>query len=214
MTILEYGIQPRPASNLRRLAWATPYVAVLLGLYGFSSAWAAVLLYQAGTLAFMMAIRDNAWRRRFRGWNARWAIVLAVFGATGGLLLHLLWPWLHLEERLSPALSELGVSESGTPVFLLYFALLIPWSEELLWRDYLAGTSRWPDIGDLLFAAYHPLVLRLFLGWPWVVLATAILVLAGWLWRQLAARFGGLLLPVLSHLIADVSVVIVVLARA
>ena len=143
----------------------------------------------------------------------RWAIALALFGAAGGVLLHLLWPWLHLEERLLPALSELGVSEAVAPAFLFYFALLIPWTEELLWRDYLAGPSRKPDIGDLVFAGYHPLVLRLFLDWPWVVLATVILVAAGWLWRQLAARFGGLLLPVLSHVIADVSVVVVLLAR-
>lgn len=213
MTFQEYGIRPRPASNLRHLAGLTPYVAVLVGLYGFSSAWAAVLLYQAGTVAFMIGIRDGAWWRRFRGWNTRWAIVLALFGAAGGLLLHLLWPWLHVAERLRPALGELGVSSSGTAAFLLYFALLIPWTEELLWRSYLAGTSRRPNVGDVVFAGYHPLVLRYFLSWPWVVLATLILVLAGWLWRRLAARFDGLLLPVISHVIADVSVVAVLLAR-
>ena len=213
MTFLEHGIPPRPAPTLRRLAPALPYAAVLVGLYGLSNAWAAVFLYQAGTIASVIAMRDTEWWRRFRGWNPRWAVVFGSLGAAGGLLLHLLWPWLGLEDRLVFTLSQLGLSGNGWTLFLFYFALVNPWFEEILWRGYLAGSAPGPDAGDVFFAGYHALVLRYFLAWPWVLVATLMLLVAAWLWRRSAIRFGGLLLPLFSHVVGGLSIAWVLLQR-
>jgi membrane protease YdiL (CAAX protease family) len=213
MTTLEYGIQPRPAPALARAAPALPYFAVLLGVYGFSSAWTALLLYQAGVIALIVATGDSSWWRRFRGWNTGWGIGFIFFGAGGGLLFHLLWPLLGLED-LRFQLSQLGLSGAGVPIFLLYFAIVHPWLEELLWRDYLAGTSPLPEMRDLLFAGYHALVLRFFLEWYWVIVSVSILLGAAWIWRRLAIRFQGVLLPTISHLAGDLCIVLVVLHRS
>ena len=56
---------------------------------------------------------------------------------------------------------------------------------------------------DFLFAGYHLLVLVLFLEWIWILPALGVLLAAGWFWRQLRRRQGGLLLPVVSHMAAD-----------
>ena len=54
------------------------------------------------------------------------------------------------------------------------------------------------------------LVLFLFLEWYWVLLAFVILITTAWLWRQLARKYNGLLIPMLSHMAGDASIMIIV----
>ncbi len=43
-----------------------------------------------------------------------------------------------------------------------------------------------------------------------VVYSLLVLVLAGWFWRQIAHKDGGLLAPVLGHMVADLTILITI----
>ena len=84
MTQQEYGIPGKAARSwFHRAAPAIPYAAVGIGMYGFSSAWAAVLLYQAGMLALILT-RDSRVGSCFSGWDNRWAVAMITMGALAG----------------------------------------------------------------------------------------------------------------------------------
>jgi len=206
----EYGIPKEPArSGWIRIAPLLPYVAVLLGLYVLHSAWTAVLLYHMGMILTLM-VRRRDWPRWFRGWSTGWAITLALMGALGGEAFCLLWPVLGLG-GLKFELARLGLTGPGLVIFLWYFAIAGSWLEEAYWRGLLFRSSRGLVLRDVLFAGYHVLVLRLFLDWPWVLVSAVTLTITAWIWRQVARRCGGMVVPGLSHLTADVGIVLAVL---
>jgi len=206
----EYGIPREPArGGWIRLAPLLPYAAVLLGLYVLRSAWASVLVYHAGMI-IALAARRRDWSTWFRGWHTGWAIALALMGALAGEAFCLLWPVLGLE-GLKFEVARLGLSGPGFVFFLWYFAVAGSWLEEAYWRGLLFSESRGPVLNDVFFAGYHVLVLRLFLDWPWVVVSAIALTITAWIWRQVARRCGGMLVPGLSHLTADVGIVLAVL---
>lgn len=210
MTHLEYGIPPEPASVTRRLAVALiPYAAVLVGLHLLSSAWTAILLYHAGMMAVLLAHRP-AWTGRLGGWHPGMAVALALMGALAGEVLCVLWTDLGLED-LRSRLAGLGLRGPGLAVFLWYLALFHPWLEECTWRGVLFTPARGPAWEDVLFAGYHVLVLRLFLAWPWVAAAFVSLAVAAWIWRRTVGSRGGIAVPLVSHLTAEVAVVLAVL---
>jgi hypothetical protein len=60
----------------------------------------------------------------------------------------------------------------------------------------------------VFFGGYHVLVLAYFIPWSWGLLVAALLVLVAWVWRTVATRLGGLLIPALTHLAADASVIL------
>ncbi len=180
-----------------------------IGLHLLHSGWAAILGYHAGMCLLLWA--GGGWpsaSRLARGWTWKEGTASAAFGAAAGPAILLLWPLAAdpsnpLQERLA----GLGLQGSAWWAFVAYYALVNPPLEEAFWRGWLRSPSRAPAPVDALFAGYHALVLPLFIGWPWVVLAFACLVGAAWLWRRLAQRCGGLAIPAVSHLVADVSVI-------
>jgi membrane protease YdiL (CAAX protease family) len=200
-------------TTLRQFAPACiPYAALLLGLYGLRSAWAAVLFYYGGVIALVLPRRGEA-LRWFRGWDGRAAALLAGFGALGGALLYALWPALGLGPAVGDRVAAFGLAGPSWPVFLIYFALLNPVIEETLWRGRLRVDSSRLDPIDAAFAGYHILVMALFLPALWVGVAAAALILASWVWRRTTARLDGILVPYLSHAVADLTVAIALYLR-
>jgi len=188
-----------------------PYVAMLVGLHLLRSAWISFVLYHGLILAVMLGRDDRShWRSLRSGWHPGLGLGAVVFGLAGGGLLYLLAPLADVDAALlAPALDRLGLHGTSWRLFVAYHALVNPWFEEVFWRGKLGCDTRRPVFTDALFAGYHVLVLVLFLDWPWVVLSFAILTAAGWLWRQLRARCRGLLVPVVSHMAADASIMAV-----
>lgn len=198
------------AFALRRTLGLIPYVAMIVGLHLLGSAWISFLIYHG--LVLLAVWRDVELRRDLvRGWHTGVGVAAVAFGVAGGVMLLVLAPYAGVDAALiNPGLAKLGLTGTGWLVFVLYHALVNPWFEEILWRGKLGRDSQRPVPEDLLFAGYHVLVLLLFLDGAWIALAVVALTVAGWFWRQLRRRFGGLLLPVLSHLAADGSIMSVV----
>lgn len=199
------------APQLRRAAPYAPYLAVLIGMFLFHSAWAAVLLYHLG-MALVLSL-DRGWgqaRRLGAGMQPLNLTATSLFGLSGGALLYFLWPLLGVPPGVGESLAGLGITQAAWPAFIAYFCLVNPWLEEVYWRGYLGDSAVRSVANDVLFAGYHVLVLSVFVWWPWLIVVLAGLVAAGWVWRQQARRTGGLLVPMVSHFLADAGVFLTV----
>lgn len=197
---------------LNLLCALIPYLAMVVGLHVFHSAWLAFAIYHGLILAVMLNKADRVhWQDLLRGWDWKLGGGAIVFGLGGGVLMYLLAPMAGIgKSMIEPALAKLGLNGVSWLIFVFYHSLVNPWFEEVLWRGKLGSPNLKPVLNDFLFAGYHALVLVLFLEWIWIALAFVVLTVAGWLWRQLKRERKGLLVPVISHLSADASIMFVV----
>ncbi len=201
------------ASKCKLLLPVFVYAAIFAGLYVFKSAWTAILAYHI--LIVLVLVLDppaGLWKKLTSGWNHKQGILLTLFCTLAGLVLFLFLPIMQPDGcPLSTSLDALGLTGDTWILFMLYFSIVHPILEEIFWRDYLVNTnSRYPITLDFAFAGYHILVLVWFVTIPWVALAFVVLCAASWIWRITADRNNGLLIPIVSHAIADLSVIIAV----
>ena len=198
---------------LRRLSPLIPYAAVAIGIYCLGSAWVAIISYHIGMLlavAFGSGCHDGTKPRRVSGW---WFLSSLVF-AMGGVALYLLWPYAFAHSTdITGRLTSLGISASIWPYFALYFCCANSLVEELFWRGYLGDESRGLVLNDLAFGGYHALVLAAFAGIIWALPVFVACVFAGWLWRVMRASSGNLVIPMLTHFVADAGIVAAVWCR-
>ncbi len=203
-------------ARAQRAAVLVPYVAVTLGLWVWRSAWAASLLYHLGACAFVLG--SGRWRQlRWSSSMPPRAIVaaIAVVSAGVGPVVFVMWSIVkHSGVEMGAELADIGLAGASWALFIVYYATVNPVVEEVFWRGYLGSSSVRLVAQDFWFAGYHVLVLVRFMDWPWIAVSLAALVTAGWAWRQLAARFDGLAMPVLSHAVADASLILAVFAIA
>jgi len=197
-------------STIRYVSPAIPYAAVLVGMYGFGSAWAAIGGYHAGMLAAMVIGKSRAESAQEQR-SARPILYLStVIFAAGGLVFYLLWPYIINTPETVSRLQAFGIGGQIWPYFAVYFCLVNSATEEFFWRGYLGDDRKGLCANDLFFAGYHALVLLAFTGAIWTVPVFAACAFAGWLWRRLRAMSGGMALPVLTHVAADLSIVLAV----
>lgn len=136
-------------------------------------------------------------------------------------VLYLLWPLLAQRSGTPEAGAPLAavlrsLALQGTPwmAFMVYYAAVNPVLEEVYWRVLLGSPARGLTLSDVCFGGYHVTVLGLLLPgspglrWPLGAAMGATLVGAGWLWRQIVARTGGMAIPVLTHLVTDLSIIL------
>ncbi len=184
------------------------YIAMVIGLFVFGNAWLSFAIYH-GLILVVMLNRDNRrfWHELFAGWQWLPALGAIVFGLGGGVILYLLAPVAGVNaETLKPVLSGFALTGYLWPAFILYHTFVNPFVEEVFWRGRLGSDCKNLKMIDFLFAGYHILVLVWFLDILFILLAFVILTVASWLWRQMRRKYGGLILPVLSHMTADGSI--------
>jgi membrane protease YdiL (CAAX protease family) len=197
--------------NLRKLAPLLPYLLMSIGLLLLHNAWIALVSYHAGIVA-LLSVEDQ-WPRQPPALPKReigLACGAVIFGLLGGILLYFLWPLLGIPRDLGTTLTRDGLGGGRWIWFIVYFSIVNPGLEEVYWRGYLGSASTAVVLNDFLFSGYHLVVLGQFLKLPWLLLAFLVLSAAAWLWRQVARLSGGLLLPVVSHFAADLTVILVI----
>lgn len=191
------------------LYWAAlPYVGTILGVYVFDQGLVAVGIYHAGIVWIWSACRFPV-RRVFQG--MRWPAFsgLGFLCLLTGPLLWFLWPVMARPGVELPALLTQWKLTGGTAwMFAVYSVTLHPVLEESFWRGML------PDhlLSDALFAGFHLLVLAPFIHAVWLPLAFVVLLTASAIWRYFARKTGGLAVPILTHALADLGVVLAVRA--
>lgn len=189
---------------------AIPYAAVVIGLYILHNAWAAILLYHVGIIVVMATGGGGELLKSARsGWRPAVAAWVCAGTAMGGVFLWVLWPYVRLPgPGLDAALAEFGLSGISWIIFMVYYSTVHPFAEELIWRGSLAVKSKGPSWLDVAFGGYHFLVLLFFIKVPWVLATALLLSIAAWGWRYAAMRYGGLSIALVSHAVADLSIVI------
>lgn len=192
-----------------------PYIAVSLGLLVFHNAWLAILGYHAGMVAVMSLSKTGIpLKQAFKHYRYSVLFLAALVGAGGGLLLNILWPFLSVPDGINSYIRSIGLNELTWPVFLAYFILVNPLIEEYYWRGCLAGAGKGVELNDFLFSGYHLIVLAGQIAPLWLIVVFFTLTIAAWLWRQMNRLNGGLLASVISHVAADITVMLTIYALA
>jgi len=208
---LQSQTEPPRFLSVGRIAPLIPYLAVGVGLFGTHNAWVATVAYHLGM--FLVLRLDHQWyaiRNPLQGGPILFIILVALLSGSGGYLLYLLAPFLSLPQDLGWALAQLGLRGPAWPAFILYFSAVNSWLEELYWRGYLGSPSTHLISADFWFAGYHLLVLAAYVAWPWLILTFIGLVGVAWSWRQVTRLSNGLLIAAVSHLAADVSIMLAI----
>ncbi|MBU1024044.1 hypothetical protein KKB99_07145, partial [bacterium] len=124
---------------IRISAFLIPYVAVVVGLYVFESAWLAILLYHAGIIFFLVKERSEISKKSvFSGWEIKTAIFSIITCSLAGLILYLLEHYLNiLEIDPGSTLAEMGLKGTSWIVLCVYFVIVHPVLEEAFWRGLL-----------------------------------------------------------------------------
>ena len=197
--------------NKKWLAPIPPYLAVWAGLFLFENAWMTLVGFHVSILLTLLFLRPNLpVNILFKSKFPKWILVSVLICSTSGIGLYFLWDLFGIASDLSIQLKNLGLNSSSWPIFITYFVLVNPFVEEYFWRGVLGSDIKQLYFMDAIFAGYHTLIL-----WgrvhPLSILFTfAVLISAGWLWRQIAREDGGLLAAVLGHMAADFSILMTI----
>jgi len=188
-----------------------PYITIGIGLLIFHNAWLAILGYHTGMVAVLLLSKTGITiKRAFQG-NKYWIpLITALAGANGGILLYILWPLLSVPDDINLYIRSIGLNERTWPVFLAYFTLINPLIEEYYWRGYLASAAKRIVLNDLLFSGYHLIVLAGQMETIWLFVVFFGLTVGAWFWRQMNRLNGGLLASAVSHITADITVILTI----
>ena len=176
-----------------------PYFAVGLFWCIFKNAWLAILAYHVQILfwsrksIFDVRMPDN-----------KSIMLLATSMIMAGPILYYLLPTMTRIE-LPLWLEDHHLSGFSFMVMIPYFGLIHPFLEQLHW----AGLRDRTPLAHPVFAGYHMLVLYSLLTIPWLIMLFVILTAASLIWQQMGKKSNSLLPATISHILADLGVVVV-----
>ncbi len=185
---------------LRALA---PYIAVIIFWRVWPNAWLAILAYHAQILLWNRPVLQ-----KMRPPQDRKDLFLALPTVLAGPALYVLLPLITCTE-LSAWLDTYHLSGPALALMIPYFGFVHPILEQIHWHP-LRETAVW---SHSVFAGYHMIVLSSLLTLPWLMLCFGVLVVASFSWKLMYHRRRCLTVPVLSHIFADLGVVVAAWAR-
>lgn len=193
------------------LGVCSPYLAVLVGIYRSENGFLAVVLYHLILLICIVALdKSNPFTRLLQGYH-RYLGPLCIGGLLPGILILFLWPSLTTGRiKLSCFLFTLRFDETLFIIFALYVCLVNPILEESFWRGCFTPGTLMPNYIDAFFAGFHLLIISRLVKLPYMVCAFLGLAFVGWFFRLIYRHTGGLLIPWLTHLIADAAILFAV----
>jgi hypothetical protein len=195
-------------SGIRLWAPLIPYVTIGTGLLILHNVWIAIVSYHLCMGAILLLTKSKFPSKPVpKTRNYKILVVAAFLGGAGGLLLYLLWPLLGIPRTINLYFQQIGLDQAVWPYFIAYFVLINPWLEENYWRGYLGSYSRRITLNDVLFSGYHLIVLAGKINTIWLISVFVILILGSWFWRQANGWSHGLAPSIISHVVADASII-------
>ena len=196
---------------MKRIAPLLAYLAVGIGMFVFHSAWGALLGFHIAILVSLFIARPNIpINILVKNKNIKWILLNILLCGSSGLIVYFFWDSFGLAKDLPEQIRSLGLNESTWPLFIVYFAMVNPFMEEFFWRGYLGNNTKSLHTSDFLYAGFHGLILINKVQVGSIIFGLAMLVLAGWFWRQIYRINGGLLAPVFGHMAADLTILLTV----
>ena len=196
---------------MKRIASLLAYLAIGIGMFAFHSAWGALLGFHIAILVSLFIARPNIpINILVKNKNIKWILLNILLCGSSGLIVYFFWDSFGLAKDLPEQIRSLGLNESTWPLFIVYFAMVNPFMEEFFWRGYLGNNTKSLHTSDFLYAGFHGLILINKVQVGSIIFGLAMLVLAGWFWRQIYRINGGLLAPVFGHMAADLTILLTV----
>lgn len=197
--------------KVKSIAPLMAYATVGIGLFWTHNAWVTILGFHAGLLLILFLEKPGIpLASLIKGNHIPTLLGCFLLSALSGLLLYFVWPVFSISPNLAADLASIGLTREAWPAFIAYAALVNPWIEEYFWRGYLRSDSVNVLPIDFLFAGFHLLILYGKTSWAWMLFSLLVLTSASWLWRGVYRKTGGMLIPVLSHMAADFSILMAV----
>ena len=186
----------------------SPYLAVLFGVFYIKNAFVAVLFYHLILLVCIVGInRSQVLKLLVSGFHRYTGPVISLGGLIPGIVILLLWPYAKQPAvNLAELMGQVNLSDVSFTVFVFYACLVNPFLEESFWRGCFKPASWRPVPIDVLFAWYHTILLIPVLKPGFVVLSFVALMLVSWIFRNIYRLTGGLAIPLLIHIVADISI--------
>jgi membrane protease YdiL (CAAX protease family) len=193
---------------LKATGIGSPYLAVIAGVFLLKNAFFAILFYHLVLLSVIIIIKKRLLIRPFlKGFNFILGPLLCLGSILPGVVILTGWPIAHREGiELSAIFSTLNLGQGFYMAFAVYACLVNPFLEESFWRGCFDNRAVGPNTIDMLFAGYHALAVFPILKIPYVFLVFAAMFFVGWLFRTIYRLTGGLLIPLLMHIIADIAI--------
>lgn len=186
---------------------AIPYIAVLIGLPVLKNGWLTILLFHAGIIAVLFLCRPHI-QFHFQARNKLLLAAGIVFTAMAGVVVFFSWGFVSKAPGiLKKMVYTFRLYNWSSIVFIIYFSLVNPLLEELYWRI-LLNPKKHGFIIDILYSLYHVLILVYFIKWYFCIPAAIILAIAGMIWRIIHNKYKDDLTIVISHAIADLSIIL------
>ena len=182
----------------RTLRLLAPYCAVGVFWCVLGNAWLAILAYHAQILFWGLRSFSDV-RRPSR----KRIMFLALPTLVAGPLVYFLLPYM-THADLSSWLVDHRLSRLSLVAMIPYFGLLHPLLEQIHWGPLRESTP----VAHPMFAGYHILVLYSLLTVPWLIVCFVVLTTASFIWQQMETQGNSLVLPVASHVLADLGVIV------
>ncbi len=196
---------------MKWIAPALAYLAVGLGLFVFHSAWGALAGFHIAILISLLIARPKLpVSILLKSTNIKWIVLSVLLCGSSGVSLYFLWDKFRFANDLPAQVESLGLNSITWLPFIAYFALVNPFVEEYFWRGHFGSPTKSLYLYDFIYSSFHALILIGKVHTGSIVLGLAVLVFAGWLWRELAREDQGLLAPVLGHMAADFAILVAV----
>ncbi len=217
---------------------AAPYIAVIIGLYIFHNAWLSIILYH-GQIIFWWALGHNSSKKiiypldsnlsfhRFHykihhGLDRIKKLILQAIlpiSALAGVTCYILLPSMlretgSLTSGLSLWLNQNNLIGIALLLLIPYFGIIHPFIEQLHWQPLTSPSHPYAYISHLTFAAYHALVIYPILQPVWTLLCVVALACISILWGNLRHQKNKLYMVYLSHMLADLGIIIATYIRS
>lgn len=200
----------RRLSGFSDLSVLLPYAAILVGVYGFRSAWVAVGLYYCGAVILISkGPGKHSLDLICSGWNWKGVIVSMGFAFALSIGALILWDRVQrVDVSLGQLIDRYGLGGTNGIVFCVLVLLINPAIEELFWRGCFETNPYRLAKEDLFFAGYHVLILWLVARWYWVILFFLGLAIFAWMMRYLKHSLKGLGIVFFVHTMADLAIIV------
>ena len=202
------GRQVSVKTFLKITGIVSPYLAVILGLFILKSAFFAVLFYHLMLVICIIGINRSKTLTLLRlGFHRYLGPLISLGGLLPGIVIFLLWPFAKRNASDLTQLMELiNLENTSFTIFALYSCLINPFLEESFWRGCFKTNSWFPNYIDMLFAGYHTIVLAPVVKPVFVLFSFMALMIVGCIFRNIYRLTGGLSIPLLTHIVADIAI--------